>query len=76
LVAHTAKQTRELQKEVHILEGLLPICSFCKKIRNTSDTWEAIEKYISEHSEAQFSHSLCPDCAVEQYPDYFKARGG
>ncbi len=48
--------------EVKALRGLLPICSYCKKVRNDGNYWEQIESYISQHSEAQFSHSICPDC--------------
>jgi GAF domain-containing protein len=48
--------------EVKALRGLLPICSYCKKVRNDGNYWEQIETYISEHSDAQFSHSICPGC--------------
>jgi CheY-like chemotaxis protein len=58
--------------EVKKLSGLLPICAQCNKIRNDEGYWERIEKYISSHSEADFSHSICPDCAQELYPEYFK----
>jgi len=51
------------------LSGLLPICSNCKKIRDDTGYWQQIERYISEHSAAQFTHSLCPDCLVKLYPD-------
>lgn len=51
-----------LQQEVRQLRGLLPICSYCKKIRDDQNTWTQIEEYVTEHSEALFSHSLCPDC--------------
>ncbi len=56
--------------EVKILRGLLPICSFCKKIRNDQGYWSQIEDYIQEHSEAAFSHSVCRECAKEHYPDF------
>jgi PAS domain S-box-containing protein len=65
----------QLQKalmEVKTLNGLLPICSSCKKIRNDEGYWEQLEVYIRDHSEAEFSHGICPDCARELYPDYFK----
>ena len=48
---------------MRLLSGLLPICAGCKKIRDTEGNWQQMEKYISAHSEAQFSHSLCPACA-------------
>jgi CheY-like chemotaxis protein len=49
-------------EEVKQLKGLLPICSYCKKIRSDDDYWHEIENYISKHSEAEFSHSICPTC--------------
>jgi len=55
--------------EVKRLSGLLPICSVCKKIRDDNGYWSRIEAYIEAHSEAQFSHSICKDCAEELYPD-------
>jgi GAF domain-containing protein len=48
--------------EVRRLQGMLPICSYCKKIRNDQNSWEQLESYISEHSHATFSHGICPDC--------------
>jgi len=62
----------DLQKaldRVKLLSGLLPVCSRCKKIRTESNAWQPIESYIREHSEAQFSHSICPQCARELYPE-------
>ena len=56
-------------KEVKALRGLLPICSSCKKIRDDKGYWNQIEAYISEHSEAQFSHGICPQCAEKLYGD-------
>ena len=56
-------------QEVRTLRGLLPICSSCKKIRDDKGYWNQIEGYISDHSEAQFSHSLCPQCAEKLYGD-------
>ena len=47
---------------VRQLDGLLPICSYCKKIRNDHNYWEQVESYITDHSDAQFSHSICPGC--------------
>ncbi len=68
---------RELQKalgEIKTLAGLLPICANCKKIRDDKGYWNQIEVYISEHSEAEFSHSLCPQCAEKLYPEYSRKR--
>ncbi|MEO0248369.1 MAG: response regulator, partial [candidate division WOR-3 bacterium] len=44
------------------LQGLLPICSYCKKIRDDQNYWQQVETYISKHSEVRFSHGICPDC--------------
>lgn len=56
--------------EIKTLQGLIPICSICKSIRDDQGYWNQIETYVSEHSEAVFSHSICPDCAKEHYPEY------
>jgi hypothetical protein len=63
---------RELERalvDVKRLSGMLPICASCKKIRNDKGYWEAIEAYLGEHSEVEFSHGICPDCAERLYPD-------
>jgi len=71
--------TAELEKsfgEMKILKGIIPICAHCKDIRNGSGQWEKIETYIQNHSEAEFSHGLCPDCDKELYGNkrlHFKA---
>lgn len=56
--------------KVKTLGGLLPICASCKKIRDDNGYWNQIESYIKTHSEAEFSHSICPDCAKKLYPDF------
>lgn len=60
-------------KEVHQLSGLLPICANCKRIRDEDDQWRDVAVYIRDHSAAEFSHSICPDCARELYPAYYRA---
>jgi hypothetical protein len=72
LVDRTSWQTRELKKRVMLLEGILPICASCKKIRNKQGTYETMEKYISDHSKVEFSHGICPQCAQELYPEFSK----
>ena len=62
-------QLQEALAEVKQLSGLLPICASCKKIRDDTGYWNQIESYIRDHSEAEFSHSICPDCAKKLYPD-------
>jgi phosphoserine phosphatase RsbU/P len=61
-LADRVKALEEALARVKQLQGLLPICSYCKKIRDDQNYWQQVENYISEHSEAQFSHSICPDC--------------
>lgn len=61
---------RKALAEVKTLSGLLPICSACKKIRDDKGYWNQIEVYIQDRSEADFSHSICPGCAKELYPDF------
>jgi PAS domain S-box-containing protein len=53
---------KKLEEEIHVLKGIIPICSYCKKIRNDKEIWQQMESYIAEHSEALFSHGVCPDC--------------
>ncbi len=66
----TNQELRDALATVKKLSGLLPICSSCKKIRDDHGYWEQIESYITEHSDAQFSHGLCPDCVKKLYPEY------
>lgn len=66
------KLITELQKslaDIKTLSGLLPICSWCKKIRDDKGYWSQVESYIGKHSEIAFSHSVCPDCMKEHYPE-------
>ncbi|MGV8058346.1 MAG: PAS domain-containing protein [Smithellaceae bacterium] len=63
-------ELREALANVKILSGLLPICSACKKIRNDEGYWEQIESYISERSDADFTHGICPDCRKKLYPNF------
>ena len=67
-----ASQKAELEKtlaRVNLLEGIIPICMHCKNIRNDQNTWEQLEQYFQEHSEAMFSHGICPDCRQKHYSD-------
>jgi hypothetical protein len=56
-------------REVKTLRGIVPICSFCKKIRNDKGYWDQVEVYVKEHTEADFSHGICPACMKQHYPD-------
>ena len=62
---------QEALAKVKTLSGFLPICASCKKIRDDMGYWNQIEAYISEHSEAEFSHGICPGCAQKLYPDIY-----
>jgi hypothetical protein len=68
-----AKKNIALEKaiaEIKKLTGLLPICANCKKIKDTMGLWNDIKIYIRDNSEAEFSHSLCPECTEALYPDF------
>jgi PAS domain S-box-containing protein len=56
--------------KIRTLRGIIPICSSCKKIRDDKGYWNQIENYISEHSDANFSHGICPECAKKLYPEF------
>ncbi|MCP4601388.1 MAG: response regulator [Proteobacteria bacterium] len=65
------EKVQELQDaldHVKTLQGLLPICMYCKKIRDDKGIWDQIEKYIAQHSDVNFSHSICPNCVDEHFP--------
>jgi hypothetical protein len=62
----------EALRKIQILTGLLPICSSCKKIRDDKGYWDDVDHYIQSHSEATFTHGVCPKCLTQLYPDYFK----
>lgn len=76
------KSERKIEKAIHdrekavsetrILRGMIPICSSCKKIRENKDDWTQLEVYIRDHSEAEFSHGLCPECIKQLYPELQK----
>jgi hypothetical protein len=66
--ARLAELERDLDFKVKVLEGLLPICSFCKSIRNEAGEWEHLEAFISRRSDARFSHGVCPSCGDRHYP--------
>ncbi len=65
-------ELRESLAKIKTLKGLIPICSGCKKVRDDRGFWEQVEAYIRGHSEAEFSHGLCPDCARRLYPEHYK----
>ena len=66
------EELRDALNKVKTLKGIIPICCRCKKIRNDKGYWQQVETYIEEHSDADFSHSLCWECAKELYPGLYK----
>ncbi len=56
-------------REIRTLQGIIPICSFCKSVRTDVGDWHGIEAYVSAHSDAQFSHGVCPECMRSHYPE-------
>jgi len=66
---HLIKELQETIQHVTRLRGMLPICAHCKKIRDDQGYWNQIESYIADHSEAEFSHGICPECMKTYYPD-------
>ncbi len=64
-------QLQEALAQIKTLKGLLPICAACKKIRDDQGYWEQLEVYITDRTDAEFSHSICPDCAQKLYPGVF-----
>ena len=64
-------ELKEVLSQVKILSGFLPICSSCKKIRDDNGYWNKIETYIRNHSEAEFTHGICPGCAEKDYPELY-----
>jgi sigma-B regulation protein RsbU (phosphoserine phosphatase) len=71
LQSSLAGRVRELEEafsHIKTLQGILPICMYCHKIRNDQESWQRIDQYITEHSDTQFSHGLCPECMEKHYP--------
>jgi hypothetical protein len=69
------KKSAELQAaldNIKTLRGIIPICANCKKVREDKAFWQEVETYVSKHSEAKFSHGLCPDCMQKLYPEQYE----
>lgn len=62
-------ELQEALDHVKQLEGIVPICAWCKRVRNDSDFWDSVEDYFTKYTEAKFSHGICPDCMKEKYGD-------
>ena len=67
----TVSKLEHTLAEVKTLRGILPICSFCKKIRDDDGYWEQLDVYVKQHSDAHFSHGICPDCMQEHFPEEY-----
>ena len=72
LLKQKNEELSEALSEIRHLRGILPICANCKKIRDDKGYWHQVESYIQEHSLAEFSHSICPDCLNQLYPEFSK----
>lgn len=68
------KKLKEALDKIKTLRGLIPICSECKKIRDDQGYWSQVETYIEHHSEAEFSHGICPECMKKLYPKYYEKK--
>lgn len=66
-------QVEDALAQIKTLRGLIPMCAGCKRIRDDGGYWQQVEAYVSEHSEARFSHGLCPECVAKHYPEYAEA---
>ncbi|MDA8078257.1 MAG: hypothetical protein M0Z79_04895 [Nitrospiraceae bacterium] len=64
-------ELQDAMAEVKTLSGLLPICAWCKNIRDDDGYWNKVESYIAKHTEAEFTHGICPECARKVYPELF-----
>jgi len=74
-LATKIEELRMALDHVKVLQGIIPICMHCHRIRNDNQAWDRIESYIANHSDAQFSHSICPECVEEHYPDFMDEEG-
>ena len=74
-LSDTVKELQSAMSEIKTLSGLVPICSHCKSIRDDQGYWNQLEAYLIKHSDAKFSHGICPDCARELYPDLVPKTG-
>ena len=72
IVLNVLKTTKRLK----VLEGFLPVCSFCKKIKDEKGSWDNIEEYLSDHSEVQISRRICDECKKEHFPELEEKKNG
>ena len=72
IVGNTISRLEEALQNVKTLTGFLPICANCKKIRDDEGYWQQIEEYIMDHSEVDFTHSICNECVKKLYPEHYQ----
>jgi len=70
-IEHQKSELENAMSHIKVLSGLIPICSHCKKIRDDEGYWKQIESYITEHSDAEFSHGICPECQSKYYAEFY-----
>jgi hypothetical protein len=71
-IARDISDKKKIEEELRELRGILPLCSFCNKIRDDKGYWERVDVYIQKHSKADISHSICPDCMKRHYPKQYE----
>jgi response regulator RpfG family c-di-GMP phosphodiesterase len=76
ILIHRNEELQKALAKIKTLSGLLPICASCKKIRDDQGYWTQLEYYISEHSEAEFTHGCCPECMKKLYPEMYMKKHG
>ena len=70
ILRDSIEKLNDAHSKVRLLSGMLPVCCSCNKIRNEKDKWQSLEVYVKEHTDAEFSHGICPECMLKLYPDY------
>ena len=70
----TSLNLQKALDEVKTLRGILPICSYCKKVMSGPETWIELDRYVRRHSEAEFSHGVCPECMQKHFPDIYQRK--
>jgi len=69
-------ELQDAMAKIKLLRGLLPMCAWCKKVRDDNGYWKKVETYVEEHSDASFTHGICPDCLKKNDPETYDAYGG
>lgn len=75
LKSELADRVRELEAtvaHVKLLQGILPVCMYCHKIRDDQEVWQRMDQYLARHTDAMISHGMCPECYEKQFPDFYK----